>query len=241
MIMSVKTDTVLQDINIIKETLEDAKVHYRGMYQMCFLMAAFNGVKYIWLLLEMKYTPSVMAGHFMVYHIWPLLLTLSYLCIYRNEKRNSNKYYLSMIGIWAFMASVVPAAAALINLIGFVSGKGRSYDAMVQLRGSDFIVGITNIVLFSVFLIICAYILDQRFFMALAVLNLLCYMFLEQYLTSEGIPFPMGGQAQAKLVYSSVYSITVTCLGYAVLGFCLYRTNSGAGKTQSERKAWLER
>lgn len=224
-IMSMKIDTALQDINIIKETLEDTKVHYRGMYLMCFLMASLNGVKDIWMLLEMRYMPSVMAGHFIGIYIYPLLLAISYLYLYRKEKKYSNKYYLSMIGIWGFMASVIPAASALTNLICFVAGKGRGYDAAAQMRGSDFIVNITNIVLFSVFLIICAYILNKRIFMALAVLNLLCYMFLEQYLTLEGIPFPMRGQTQAKLVYSSLYSITVTCLGYAVLGFVLYRKN----------------
>ena len=221
-IMSMKIDTALQDINIIKETLEDTKVHYRGMYLMCFLMASLNGVKDIWMLLEMRYMPAVMAGHFIGIYIYPLLLAVSYLYIYRKEKKYSNKYYLSMIGIWGFMASVIPAAAALTNTIGCVAGMDRSYDAAGQMRGSDFIESITNIVLFSVFLIICAYILNKRIFMALAVLNLLCYMFLEQYLTSEGIPFPMKGQAQAKLVYSSVYSIAVTCLGYAVLGSVLY-------------------
>ena len=220
--MSMKIDTALQDINIIKETLEDTKVHYRGMYLMCFLMASLNGVKDVWMLLEMKYMPPVMAGHFIGIYIYPLLLAISYLYIYRKEKKYSNKYYLSMIGIWGFMASVIPAAAALTNTIGCVAGMDRSYDAAGQMRGSDFIVSITNIVLFSVFLIICAYILNKRIFMVLAVLNLLCYMFLEQYLALEGIPFPMRGQTQAKLVYSSLYSITVTCLGYAVLGSVLY-------------------
>lgn len=221
-IMSMKIDTALQDINIIKETLEDTKVHYRGMYLMCFLMASLNGVKDVWMLLEMKYMPPVMAGHFIGIYIYPLLLAISYLYIYRKEKKYSNKYYLSMIGIWGFMASLIPAASAFIDLICFAAGKGRSCDAATQMRGSDFIVSITNIVLFSVFLIICAYILNKRIFMALAVLNLLCYMFLEQYLALEGIPFPMRGQTQAKLVYSSLYSITVTCLGYAVLGSVLY-------------------
>lgn len=227
MIMSVKIDTALQNISIIKETLEDTKVHYRGMYLMCFLMAALNGVKDIWMLLEVRFMPPVMAGHFIGIYIYPLLLAISYLYIYRNEKKYSNKYYLSMIGIWGFMASVIPAASALTNMIGRVAGRDRAYDAASPMRGSDFIVSITNIVLFSVFLIICAYILNRRFFMVLAVLNLLCYMFLEQYLTSEGIPFPIAGQTQTKLVYSSVYSIAVTCLGYAALGFFLYRKGPG--------------
>ena len=60
--MNDKINIALQDITAIKETLDDAKVHYRGMYLMCFLLAAFNGVKYVWLLLEMSFHAPCYAG-----------------------------------------------------------------------------------------------------------------------------------------------------------------------------------
>ncbi len=107
--MNDKINIALQDITAIKETLDDAKVHYRGMYLMCFLLAAFNGVKYVWLLLEMHFMPRVMLGSYVMSYIWPLLLVVSFLWIYRSEKKYSNKYYLSMFGIWGFMAGGGPA------------------------------------------------------------------------------------------------------------------------------------
>ena len=57
--------------------------------------------------------------------------------------------------------------------------------------------------------------------MALAVLNLFFFMLLETCLPSAGIPFSVGGQTQTNLVYSSVYSIAVTCPGYLALGVYL--------------------
>lgn len=72
-------------------------------------------------------------------------------------------------------------------------------------------------------MIICAYILDKRIFMVLAVLSLFCFMILEEFFTSEGIPFRVGNQTQTRLVYSSVYSIIVDSLGYMALGLYLRR------------------
>lgn len=221
--MNSKIDTALHDIDIIKGTLEDTKVHYRAMYLMCFLMAAVNGIKYIWLLLEVRFMPSMVTGVFVGVYICPLILMIGYLYIYRNEKKYSNKYYLSMIGIWGFMASVIPAMKAVVNMIGAFLRADQVYDSAPLLRGSDFIDTITNIILFSVFLIICAYILDKRIFMILAVLSLFCFMILEKFFTSEGIPFRVGNQTQTRLVYSSVYSIIVDSLGYMALGLYLRR------------------
>ena len=62
--MKEKIAIALQDITMIKETLEDTKVHYRGMYHMCFLMAVFNGVKYLWMLLEIRFLSRVMLDGF---------------------------------------------------------------------------------------------------------------------------------------------------------------------------------
>lgn len=219
--MNERIDIALQDITVIKETLDDTKVHYRGMYLMCFLMAAFNGVKYIWTLLDLWFMPRVMVGVFVMCYLWPLLLVISYLCIYRNEKKYSNKYYLSMIGIWGFMAGVVPAVTAFVNVISFFMADGRVLVEAAQMRGSLFMDSISSILLLSIFLVICGYLLEKRFFLILAVLNLLGFMILERCFPSAGILFPVGGQAQSRLVYSSLYSMVVTCLGYLTLGVYL--------------------
>ena len=94
--MNERIDSALQDITVIRETLDDTKVHYRGMYLMCFVMAAFNGVKYLWALLKLWFMPQMMVGGILICYLWPLCLVASYLCIYRREKKYSNKYYLSM-------------------------------------------------------------------------------------------------------------------------------------------------
>lgn len=240
--MNEKIDMALQDITVIRETLEDTKVHYRGMYLMCYVMAGFNGVRYLWLLLEMWFMPQVMVGVFVMHYLWPLFLVISCLYIYRYEKKHSNKYYLSMLGIWGFMAGVIPAMTALVNVIGLFMADGRVAGETVQMRGSFFMESISSMLLFSILLVICAYILENRLFMCLAMLNLFCYMILETCFASGGIPFHVGGQTQSRLVYSSVYSIAVTCPGYLALGMYLQRRNTVRttgqdGRDKTERKA----
>ncbi len=234
--MNDKINIALQDITAIKETLDDAKVHYRGMYLMCFLLAAFNGVKYVWLLLEMHFMPRVMLGSYVMSYIWPLLLVVSFLWIYRSEKKYSNKYYLSMFGIWGFMAGVIPATAAVVNVFRLFTADGLVVEGAGQIRGSNFMESIASILLVSIFLVICGYILQKRIFMALAVLNLFCFMLLETCMPSSGIPFSVGGQTQTNLVYSSVYSIAVTCPGYVALGVYLWNKKKEERRESGERR-----
>ena len=89
------------------------------------------------------------------------------------------------------------------------------------MRGSLFMESISSILLLSILLVICAYILQNRTFMILAILNLFCFMVLEQCFPSAGIPFHVGGQTQTLLVYSAAYSMMVNCLGYLALGVYL--------------------
>lgn len=220
-IMNERIDSALQDITVIRETLDDTKVHYRGMYLMCFVMAAFNGVKYLWALLKLWFMPQMMVGGILICYLWPLCLVASYLCIYRREKKYSNKYYLSMLGVWGFMAGVIPAMTMLVNVIRFFMTDGRVPVEAAQMRGSLFMESISSILLLSILLVICAYILQNRIFMILAILNLFCFMVLEQCFPSAGIPFHVGGQTQTLLVYSAAYSMTVNCLGYLALGVYL--------------------
>lgn len=227
-----KIDIALQDITVIRETLEDTKVHYGGMYRMCFLMAVFNIVKYTWLLLEIRFMPRVMIGMYAICYLWPLLLVIGFLHIYREEKKYSNKYYLSMIGIWGFMAGVVPAVTALVNVFGLFAANGRIRDVAGGMRSSDYMERISGMLLLSILLVICGYILQRRLFMGLAVLNLFCFMLLETCLPSGGIPFPAGGQTQTKLAYCSVYTIAVTCLGYLALGFYLLHVQKRKNRTE---------
>lgn len=221
--MNEKIDIALQDIAVIRETLDDAKVHYRGMYLMCFVTAAFNGVKYLGTLLYLWLMPRMTAGYFVLCYLWPLFLVIGYLCIYRNEKKYSNKYYLGMIGVWGFMAGVIPAVTALVDVISFFMAGGSVSADAAKMRGSLFMGSISSILLLSILLVTGAYILQKRIFMILAILNLFCFMLLERCFPSAGIPFPIGGQTQARLAYSSAYSMAATCLGYLALGGYLLR------------------
>ena len=80
-----------------------------------------------------------------------------------------------MFGIWGFMAGVIPATAAVVNVFRLFTADGLVVEGAGQIRGSNFMESIASILLVSIFLVICGYILRKRMFMALAVLNVLFY------------------------------------------------------------------
>ena len=141
-----------------------------------------------------------------------------------------------MFGIWGFMAGVIPATAAVVNVFRLFTADGLVVEGAGQIRGSNFMESIASILLVSIFLVICGYILQKRIFMALAVLNLFCIMLLETCMPSSGIPFSVGGQTQTNLVYSSVYSIAVTCPGYVALGVYLWNKKKEERRESGERR-----
>lgn len=158
-----------------------------------------------------------------------LLLVIGYVCLYRSEKKYSNKYYVSMLSVWGIVAIAVPVCAAIVDILGGVilQENTNMYNHSIIFYISNF----SGILLFSIFLIICAYLMDRKYFIGLAVAVLFAYMLLAACFGDKSIPFPfMPGQPQAGIPYHSVYYNVVTWFGYFVLGLYIrYRERRESG------------
>lgn len=226
--MNTEISDALQRINTIQETIEDAKVHYRGMYLMCFLLGLYNILRYI-LGMTFLLHPAWKVCLSVSVYVLPVLLLAGYICIYKSEKKYSNKYYLSLICIWGIVAIAIPVSAMAVNLLQFLFGaKDNSAVNGDGLLFASFAANFSGILLFSVFMVVCAYSLNKRYMVGLAVAGLFGYMLLTSFLGNADIPFPfIPGQPEARMPYHSLYYNAVTCVGYFVLGFYIRHKEQG--------------
>ena len=226
--MDAKICNAIQDINTIKETIENTKVHHRGMYLMCFLLGTYNILKYIFGMTFLLYPAWGFCVTVSTY-LLPFLLLVGYTCIYRNERKYSNKYYLSLLCIWGIIAIAIPIGAMVIYLLKLLPGMG---DNGVENGGgllyASFASNFSGILLFCIFMVMCAYSLNKRYMIGLAVAGLFGYMLLTVTFGSASVPFPfIPGQPEVGIPYHSLYYNAVTCIGYLVLGFYIRQKERG--------------
>ncbi len=226
--METKIYNAIQDINTIKETIEDTKVHYRGMYLMCFLLGTYNMLRYI-LVMTFMLHPTWMVCMSISVYLLPALLLAGYICIYRSEKKYSNKYYLSLLCIWGIIAIAIPVGAMLINFLQFFLATGdNGLGGGSSMIYASFITNFSGILLFSIFMIICAYSFSRKYLVGWAVAGLFGYMILTSSFGNAGVSFPfIPGQPEAEIPYHNLYGNVVTCIGYFVLGVYIRHKERG--------------
>lgn len=131
-----------------------------------------------------------------------------------------------MLSIWGIVAIAIPICASIVDVLGEVVLKEK-----IAVYNHSFTFSISNfsgILLFSFFLIICAYIMDRKYFIGLAVAGLFVYMLLVSCFGDRSLPFPfLPGQKEAGIACHSVYYNMVTCLGYFVLGLYIRHREQG--------------
>ncbi len=223
----------IEKIDFIKETIEDAKIHYQGIWLMCFLLGGLYLMQFVTGMLQVALTGLQLYHYyiFFAFHVGLEIVALfCYLFIYRKEKKCTNKYYLSVLSIWGFVSIAVPVIISAVDFIGetFFSETYRMFSMAPAYICSEF----SRVLLFSVFMITCSYILDNKFFRILSIVILFGYIFIYTCFYSKGIPFPfIPGQEQARIGYVTVYTVMVVDIGYLVMGVYLkYRE----GKAQEK-------
>lgn len=210
----------IEKIDFIKETIEDTKVRYRGMYQMCFLLGGMYLLQFAVGILHIVLYQLPFAVYFVFYYIVEIAVLFCYLFIYKEEKMCSNKYYLSILGIWGFISIVIPIIVSVVDCIGSIF-FAESYG-MFSIPVAQMCLEFSRVLLFSVFLIICSYILNHYFFRVLSVLILSGYLFCYECLFNKGVPFPVvPGQEQMGIGYITVYTVLTVDIGYLIMGFYL--------------------
>lgn len=207
-------------IDLIKGSIEDAKIHYKGMYLMCFLLSGLYMIQFIATMVKFLFRNFPINLLLVFYVMVEGMALLGYFFIIKKEKNFSNKYYLSLLSIWGFISFVIPIIVSAVNLIGEVFFK-ESYE-IISASANFEILGFSQILLFSIFMIIISYIMNKKYFRVMSVLILFGYYFLYVCFFSKGIPLSfVSNQEQIGIGYVTIYTVLVVYLGYFIMGVYL--------------------
>lgn len=207
----------MKKIDFIKGTIEDAKVHYRGMYLMCFLLGGSYIIQFIIAMLEIIPNVFSLNALFAFNIVVEIMVLFGYFLICKKEKEFSNKYYLSLLSIWGFISIAVPIIFSIVDLI--VRTFFNKTSEVVSLSTAYVCLEFSKILLFSIFMIICSYILDNYFFRILSILILFGYFFSYICFNNEGISIPfVVNQKQMGIGYGTIYIVLVVYFGYFIMG-----------------------
>ena len=213
-------DEAIEKIDLIKGAIEDTKVHYKGMYLMCFLLGGLYIFQFIMAMLEIIMVDISSYALSIIFIMIEIIVLICYFLIYKTEKEFSNKYYLSLLSTWGFISFAVPIMASVVDLIGKVFFT-ETYK-MDSIATTSAILGFSKVLLFSIFMIICSYILNNNLFRVLSILVLLGYFFLYICFFHEGIPFPfVPNQRQMEIGYVTIYTVLIVYFGYFIMGIYL--------------------
>lgn len=211
----------MEKINFIKETIEDTKIHYKGIYLMCFLLGGLYMIQFIMVMTEVTFFGFSFGSYRYVFYCGvEAIALLCYFLICKNEKKYSNKYYLSLLSIWGFISIVVPIIVNVVELIGKIFFT-ESYE-MNSMSTTYVVLGFSKILLFSIFMIICSYILNHNYFRVLSIIILFGYFFIHICFFGKGLPFPfVPGQKQMGIGYVTIYTVLIVDFGYLIMGLYL--------------------
>lgn len=204
---------VLKDICYIKDTIEKAKVHYRGFAKTGILFGIYHLAESV-----LNFLSMYVSGFIYMISILKMVFLVSflgcYIYIYRQEKRYRNQYYLSLFCIWGTLGVAIPVMLLISNLICFVIQK-------------DCLIGSTSVsadmILFAVFLIVCAYVSERRNLICVSYGILLCYFLLSVVWSEQGIGISVPMSANAILSFSFIYEVIVVSGGYICMGIYLWK------------------
>lgn len=213
-------DEAMGKINLIKGTIEDTKVHYKGMYMMCFLLSGLYTIQFIGIMVKILFSKLPLNFLLIFYIVVEGIALWGYFFIIKKEKNFSNKYYLSLLSIWGFISIVIPIIVSVVNLIGKVFFD-ESYE-MISASANSEILGFSKILLFSIFMIIFSYVLNKNYFRVISVFILFGYYFLYICFFNKGIPLSfVSNQEKMGVGYVTIYTVLVVYFGYFIMGLYL--------------------
>lgn len=211
--MEERISKAIEDIDNIRNVMEASKVYYRGLAQ----LSVVYGIYY---LLENVMSLCTIYMSKYIYAIFILkigmlfLLIVSFVHIYKAERKYTNKYYLSLYGIWAILGIMLPIMVTCSDILCGVFGIETAFN----------IVGMpVGVVLFSVFLLVCAYVTEKRKLIPISAVILFVYIMLSTVWWNQGIHISMPMSDDAILSFSYIYNLLFVCDGYIFMGVYLWR------------------
>lgn len=209
---------VIKNINIIKDAIEESKIYYHGLYKLCFILGIYHTIFFV-LNFGFIFYPHLVKIYIILSPIFTGILFLYYIFIYNKEKNFSNKYYLSIINSWSLIAIIVPFSISIIELFQYFFFRG-SY---IELNNNYFSIinKYSNVLLFSILIIVCANILGKKYLRLLSIILLFAYLLLDFCFINLGLSISISNSNDVILSIVSIYYFFLICIGYIVVGLLL--------------------
>lgn len=207
--MNKNVEEVLGDIDSIKSTIDDSKTQYKGLYQLSIIFGSYNLIRYFLILLT-HYTDSYSYIQFPIFIALDIAFIVSYLRIYKSEKKYMNSYYLSILNIWGFFVILLPIITRVISAWGFLLPAEIQERIQEMNTNYDF-----YILLFAIYLITCSYILKNRKYVVFAVISILLYYAIHIFFYD--VTIQIGNVNDGGIYVSFIYNICINLM-YILMG-----------------------
>ena len=199
--MEEKIISAIDDLTLIKNTLENTKTNYHGVYSICFMLGCYYTLLFFAGLISV-FHPTLINIYVIAAPILTLLLFVGYLLIYRSERNYTNKYYLGLLNTWGIFVIAIPALTIAVEIIEkYMYHKSNSAQLPILFQIQQF----SEVLLFSIFLIISSYIIGRKFLRLVSVFLLFAYLLLITCFTNSGIPLHLPASENASLNFVSIY------------------------------------
>ena len=213
--MEDRISKAIEDIDSIRNMMAESKVHYRGLARLSIVYGIYCLLESITFLCHVYMLRNIYD--ILILRICILVLLIgSFIYIYKTEKQCTNKYYLSLYGIWAMLGIMLPIMFTCSNVLCSVLHIESAFSTV------GFSVPV-DVVLFSVFMLVCAYVTEQRRLIAVSITILFAYIMLSSVWWDRGINVPMPMSNDAVLTFGSIYNLLLVRGGYILMGVYLWR------------------
>lgn len=215
--MEEKIISAIKDLALIKGTLENTETDYHGAYSICFMLGGYYTLLFLAGLTSVIHS-TLINIYVIAVPILTLLLFVGYLFIYRYERNYTNKYYLGLLNTWGIFVIAIPVLTTAVQIIDKnIYRRSNSAQPVILFQIQQF----SEVLLFSIFLIISSYIIGRKFLRLISVLLLFTYLLLITCFTNAGIPLRLPASENASLNFVSIYYFFTICIGYILLGLFL--------------------
>lgn len=227
----------LDNINFIKQTLDESRITYKGLYKLCIINGLCNSAYLLSNFLLMLFSTNHLPGSNMLFYVCVVVRTLyllvpviAFVIIYKSERNYNNRYYLSIIDTWAVISIILPIFKFILSLIQTYLINQQIIPSVTTrsdiIRQSG---DMSYLVLFLVAIIIYSNISGKRSSKIIGLVIVFIHMLLlmiEYSYLSAGIQLPYGIpllKSETTMAFSGLSSFFILGIGYIIIGVLIKR------------------
>lgn len=233
--MNTAANEAIENINIIKNTMDESRISYTGLYKLCIVFGTCNIVltlaSYLSVLLVFNtfITSGFLTFTTILIRISSFAVPLiAYVLICKKEKSYNNRFYLSIIDTWAVISIILPIFKILVSVIQYGMINSNLLPRLDPMYGYLSQVGdLSAAVLFLMIIIIYSNMLKKPYIKLIGLIILFVQMLLlmiESSYQAAGMPLsggvPIPG-SESFMTFSSLFSFIVFGIGYIIIGILI--------------------